>query len=47
MGAKTLKKIIVGLIFCIVLLVVSFFMESKKDTTKQAETSIDIPAQSF
>ncbi len=47
MGVKTIKKIIVGLIFCVVLLIVSFFVENKNNNTKQADKSIDVPAQSF
>jgi len=47
MGAKTIKKIIVGLVFCVVLLIVSFFVEKNKETTKQADKSIDMPVRSF
>lgn len=47
MGVKTIKKIIVGLVFCMLLLIVSFFVEKNKDATKQADKSIDIPVRSF
>ncbi len=47
MGVKTLKKIIVGLIFCAILLVVSFFIENKNDMTEQADSTIDLPSHSY
>ncbi len=47
MGAKTIKKIIVGLVFCVVLLIISFFVENKNNNATQADKSIITPASSF